>query len=181
MTVPEMLKKWELGLIPKDSKVVLLNPQPSIKALFDSAKTLRLEPVAKDERGESWRILFPDNREALLIFTKAGYYRGGHSHSRPETSLILQGKVRSWKISWKIPKNAFIPGYQFNVTPDGIEIIREFSAGEIMHNEAGEPHVTLALTDYWLFDFKIDTKIGEWTNTDYPPYRKLVDEQLREK
>ena len=132
---------------------------------------LKLEPVDKDYRGESWRILFSDNREALLIFTKAGYYRGGHSHSRPETSLILSGKAKNWKIPLMFSIDPSNAGF-------GEEIVREISAGEIMHNEAGEPHVTLALTNYWLLDFKIDTKVGEWTNTNYSPYRKLVDEQL---
>lgn len=140
--------------------------QKYVPLIFD--ETLRLEPVAKDYRGESWRILFPDNREALLIFTKVGFYRGGHSHSRPETSLILQGKVRSWKIVTEETVNSF---------RDNREIIREISAGEIMHNEAYEPHVTLALTDYWLFDWKVDTKIGESETITYKPYRDLVEKQ----
>ena len=118
----------------------------------------RLESVAKDYRGESWRILLPDNREMMLIFTKADRLRGGHSHSKPEISLILTGTVRSWKIIARGPE------------------MRDKSAGEFMINEAGEPHLTLALEDCWLIDWKINARIGEWTTTNYEPYRKLVDE-----
>jgi hypothetical protein len=121
---------------------------------------LKLEPVAKDHRGESWRILFPGNREALLIFTKKGFFRGGHSHSKPEISLLLTGKVRNWKIV------------------NGAEVIAEKSAGEFMINQADEPHLTLALEDFWLIDWKIDAHIGEWTTTNYEPYRVRVRHQL---
>ena len=120
---------------------------------------MELEPVAKDYRGESWRIVFPDNREALLIFSKAGFLRGGHSHSKPEISLLLTGKVRNWKIV------------------NGTEVITEKSAGEFMMNQAGEPHLTLALDDCWLIDWKIDAHIGEWETTNYEPYRIRVREQ----
>lgn len=122
---------------------------------------LKLEPVAKDYRGESWRILFPDNREALLIFTKAGFLRGGHSHSKPEISLLLTGRVRNWKIM------------------NNKEVVSEKSAGETMTNEAGDPHLTLALEDYWLLDWKLNTKIGESKSTNYPPYRAKVDAQRK--
>jgi len=120
---------------------------------------LKLEPVAKDYRGESWRIVFPDNREALLIFTKAGFFRGGHSHSKPEISLLLTGKVRTWKMI----------GDQ--------EIVAVKGAGEFMINQAGEPHLTLALEDYWLIDWKINAHIGEWITTNYEPYRVRVRHQ----
>jgi len=123
---------------------------------------LKLEPVSKDFRGESWRIVFPDNREALLIFTKAGFYRGGHSHSKPEISLLLTGKVRNWKII------------------NGAEVVIEKVAGEFMINQADEPHLTLALEDFWLIDWKIDAHIGEWTTTNYEPYRVRVRHQQPE-
>jgi len=123
---------------------------------------LKLEPVAKDFRGESWRIVFPDNREALLIFTKKGFLRGGHSHSKPEISLLLTGRVRNWK------------------RIDDVEVVTEKSAGEFMINQADEPHLTLALEDYWLLDWKIDAHIGEWVTTNYEPYRVRVRHQLPE-
>jgi len=131
---------------------------------------LKLEPVAKDYRGESWRIVFPDNREALLIFTKAGFLRGGHSHSKPEISLILTGKVRSWKMEEIVTSQGRPMGFK--------EVVTEKSVGEFMMNQAGEPHVTLALEDCWLIDWKIDAHIGEWVTTNYEPYRVRVRQQL---
>jgi hypothetical protein len=122
---------------------------------------LKLEPVAKDYRGESWRIVFPDNRELMLINTRQGFFRGGHSHSKPEISLLLTGRVKTWKII------------------NGVEVIAEKSAGEFMINQAGEPHLTLALEDYWLIDWKLDTKIGESKTINYQPYRAKVDAQLK--
>jgi quercetin dioxygenase-like cupin family protein len=116
----------------------------------------KLEPVAKDYRGESWRILFPDNREMMIIFTKKGCYRGGHSHSVPETSLLLSGKLKYWKIV------------------DGKETIFEKSPGEPLFNKPGEIHLALALEDSWLIDWKIDAKIGEWTTANYPLYRTKI-------
>jgi len=121
---------------------------------------LKLEPVAKDHRGQTWRIIFPDNREAMVIFTKKGFYRGGHSHSKSEISLLLMGAVKTWRIV------------------HGEEIVAEKSAGQFMINEADEPHLTLALEDYWLLDWKIDARIGEWTTTTYEPYRVRVRHQL---
>jgi len=123
---------------------------------------LKLEPVSKDYRGESWRLVFPDNREALLIFTKKGFLRGGHSHSKPEVSLILTGKVKTWKII------------------NGEEVVAEKATGEFMSNQADEPHLTLALEDCWLIDWKIDAHIGEWVTTNYEPYRVRVRHQLLE-
>jgi len=128
----------------------------------------KLELVVKDYRGESWRIVFPDNREALLIFTKAGYFRGGHSHSKPEVSLLLTGRVKNWKIVRVNNDTKPNPTH---------ELITELSAGCFMINQAGEPHLTLALEDYWLIDWKIDAHIGEWITTDYEPYRKRVRNQ----
>lgn len=124
---------------------------------------LKLEPVAKDYRGAMWRIVFPDNREALLFFTKAGYFRGGHSHSTPEISLILTGRVRNWKII------------------NGAEVVTEKVAGEVMVNQPSEPHLTLALEDFWLIDWKLDAHIGESTTTNYEPYRAKVREQANTK
>jgi quercetin dioxygenase-like cupin family protein len=121
---------------------------------------LVLEPVAKDERGESWRILFPDNREALLIFTKAGYYRGGHSHNVLETSMLLTGKLKYWK--------------RFK----GQEVVLEKTAGECTVNVPGEVHLALALEDSWLIDWKVGAHTGEWTTTNYEPYRRKVEARL---
>lgn len=119
----------------------------------------KIELIQEDYRGASYQLLFPDNREAVLIFTKAGFYRGGHSHSKPEISLILSGRLKNWKRT------------------GDLELTTEKGEGEFMMNSPGEPHVTLAITDYWLLDWKLGAKIGESVSENYPPYRKFVDEQ----
>ena len=124
---------------------------------------LKLEPIAKDDRGESWCILFPDNREAILIFTRKDYLRGGHSHNIPEISFLLSGKIRYYKMF------------------DGKETVTELSAGQSNFNKAGEIHMALALEDYWLLDWRFNAKIGEVITTDYEPYRVRVREQLKKR
>lgn len=121
---------------------------------------LKLEKVSEDYRGLTYRVILPDNRELMLINTRRGFFRGGHSHSKPEISLLLMGRVRNWKIV------------------NDTEVITEKSAGEFMTNQAGEPHLTLALEDYWLLDWKIDAHIGEWATTNYEPYRVRVRHQI---
>ena len=125
--------------------------------------------IAEDERGASWQILLPDNRELVLIYTRKGFWRGGHHHTKPEISLVLSGKLRTRKIIKDIDSD-------YNVYEREIEIER--SAGETISNKAGEPHVTMALEDYYLIDWKIGAKIGEWQTIDYDPYRVIVRSQI---
>jgi quercetin dioxygenase-like cupin family protein len=122
-----------------------------------------LKSIAKDARGASWSLLFPDGSEAVLIFTKKGMLRGGHSHDRPETSLLLTGRIKYWKIDL-----------------DGRETEFVHEAGQELHNAPGEIHMAEALEDYWLFDWKVGAKMGETKTTNYPPYREKVDRQLAE-
>ena len=68
-------------------------------------------------------------------------------------------------------------GFSPKLNPDN-EVVTEKSAGEFMMNQADEPHLTLALEDYWLIDWKIDAHIGEWTTTNYEPYRVRVRHQF---
>lgn len=116
----------------------------------------KFEKIFSDERGASYRVVF-DNRELVLIFSKAGAMRGGHSHDRPETSMLLTGKVHYWK-----------------KTVDGKETEFDELPGEALHNEPGEIHLGKFLEDSWLIDWKVDSKIGEWTTTNYAPYRDRI-------
>lgn len=121
----------------------------------------KLTLIAKDMRGASWSLLFPDNREAVLIFTRKGFYRGGHSHDKPETSIVLTGRMRYRKMTEDGKENTFTQG-----------------PGDVLYNKPGEIHLAHALEDGWLMDWKINTLKGEATSMNYPPYRKFVDEQM---
>jgi len=112
--------------------------------------------ISHDKRGESYSITFEDGREAMLIVTKKGFYRGGHYHTTDEISLLLSGSIKCWK-------------------KDSTKI---YNTGELISNKAGEPHLTLALTDYVLLDWKPNDKFGEWETIEYEPYRICVTQQF---
>ena len=117
----------------------------------------KIEPIFEDSRGASYRVVFPDNIEMILIYTKKGAMRGGHSHDRPETSMVLSGRMHYSKI-----------------LNDGSEIYFDHGSGETLHNEPGEVHMATALESGWLMDWKIGTKIGECITTNYEPYRAKI-------
>ncbi len=125
-------------------------------------ETPHLEPIAQDRRGANWSLLLPNGGELILIYTRKGMYRGGHSHDKPETNLMLSGRIKYWKMH-----------------PDGRETEFELGPGETSHNEPGEAHLALALEDYWLVEWKIGVKAGESRTISYPPYRKKVEDQLK--
>jgi quercetin dioxygenase-like cupin family protein len=122
---------------------------------------LKLEPIFEDSRGASYRVIFPDDTEMILIYTKKGAMRGGHSHDRAETSMVLSGRMKYWK--------------KLN---NGKEIEFEHGAGETLHNEPGEVHMAQALEDGWLMDWKVATKIGECVTTNYEPYRSKIKKSM---
>lgn len=109
-------------------------------------------------------MLFPDDTEMILIYTKKGAMRGGHSHDRPETSMVLSGRMKYWKR-----------------LVDGTEIEFEHGPGETLHNEPGEVHMAQAMEDGWLMDWKVETKVGECTTTNYEPYRSKIKAALEAK
>ena len=51
-------------------------------------------------------------------------------------------------------------------------------AGDTSSNLSGEAHMGEFLEDTWLIEYKLGTKNGDWTTTDYEPYRKLVRESI---
>jgi len=124
---------------------------------------LKLEPIREDSRGASYRVLLPDNMEMVIIFTKKGAMRGGHSHDKPETSMVLSGRMKYWK-----------------KLADGREVEFEHGPGESLHNEPGEVHMALALEEGWLMDWKIGAKVGECVTTNYEPYRARIRASMGE-
>lgn len=120
----------------------------------------KIKLIKRDFRGDSWSVLLPDGTEGVLIYTRKGMYRGGHYHSKPESSLLLSGKMHYWKMR-----------------DDGLEVEFDENPGEVLHNKEGEAHLALAIEEGWLFDWKIGAKAGETITTSYPRYRKKVDEQ----
>lgn len=123
----------------------------------------RFEKISEDERGANYRVIIPGkggDRELVLIFSKAGSWRGGHSHDTDEVALMLDGSMV----------------YHKELDEGGVSF--KISSGEAYENKAGQPHIGEFIEDSWLIDWKLGPKphIGEFTTTDYPPYQVLKRE-----
>ena len=118
----------------------------------------KITKVHADARGEIYSISLPDNRELMLLHSVQGSLRGGHSHSVPEAVMVLLGKMRYWKRG-----------------PHGNHGERVFTlkAGECSPTAAHTDHYAEFLEDTWLIEVK-HARIGEWTQAEYKPWRKLV-------
>jgi len=116
--------------------------------------SLKLEHA--DARGEIYSIELPDGEELMLLHSKAGIFRGGHSHSCDEVVVLLSGEMRYHKRF----------GHR-DVTP-------LMQGGDVAHNYAGEVHMGEFLTDSWVVEYKLGTHKGGWTQSNYEPMRERV-------
>ena len=116
-------------------------------------------PVLKlehsDSRGEIYSVSLPDNRELMLIHSKAGALRGGHSHDVPEIVVLLSGKMR------------------YHKSDLGPVLFYDMGGGQSSYNAAAQVHMGEFLEDSWLIEYKLADK-GEWIQTDYEPMREKV-------
>ena len=117
--------------------------------------TIKLEHT--DARGEIYSISLPDNRELMLIHSKTGAFRGGHSHSCDEIVVMLSGSMRYHRTNQDYPLSS--PQLMWQ--------------GGISHNRANQDHMGEFLEDSWLIEYKFAEK-GSWTQTDFEPMRERV-------
>ncbi len=117
---------------------------------------LKLEHA--DSRGEIYSITLPDDRELMLLHSKKGTLRGGHSHDVDEIVVMLTGKMHYHK---KITAGKGTRRV----------IVQE---GDTSFNTAGIIHMGEFKEDSWLLEWKINTKKGEGKNTDYAEWRERV-------
>lgn len=122
--------------------------------------TLSNEPVLKkvheDARGQMYAIVLPDGSELMLLHSKKGTLRGGHSHDVPESIMVLSGEM------------------EYHKRPNAISPIHEtLVSGDCSGNAAGEIHMGEFIEDTWLIEWKI-TGGKPWMNKDYEPWRELV-------
>ena len=120
---------------------------------------LKLEHA--DARGEIYSITLPGDKELLLLFSKAGALRGGHSHDVDETVMLLTGKMRYYKKY----------GYA--------ESQRILAEGDTSFNRIDEYHMGEFLEDSWVLEWKIGTSKGEWKNINYAPWRERVNDNAK--
>ena len=112
--------------------------------------------VHEDSRGEMYAIALGD-RELILLHSRAGSVRGGHSHDVPEQVMVLTGKLQYHKLS-----------------ETGLEVIAVLREGECSYNAAGEIHMGEFPEDSWILEWKICPDKHTWRNTDYAPWRGKV-------
>ena len=129
-----------------------------------SEPTLKL--IHEDSRGEMYQILLPTGQEIMLLHSKAGAVRGGHSHTADEMVAIVSGSLEYHKIH----RNGA-----------GTSVV--YRAGSGSHNLKGVAHYGEFLEDSWLLEFKYgpNSAVGEWQNVDYEPFRKLVRGRMEAK
>jgi len=109
-----------------------------------------------DSRGEIYSISLPKNQELMLLFSKAGVFRGGHSHDCDEIVVLLSGKMRYHK--------------RINDT----DVTQEMDGGSASFNPAGEIHMGEFLEDSWVVEYKLAPNKDSWTQENYGPYREQV-------
>jgi len=120
--------------------------------MADFTPSIKLEHA--DSRGEIYSIQLPNGHELMLLHSTPGSFRGGHSHTCGEIVTMLAGKMRYHRLDCPT----------FNMLP-----------GASSYNEAGLEHMGEFLEDTWLIEYKLAKK-GDWSQTDYEPYRKQVRE-----
>lgn len=117
--------------------------------------------VSEDARGEIYAIEIGD-RELILLHSKAGTLRGGHSHDVPESNMVLTGKLRYTKMF-----------------EDGVVITQLLQDGDVSRNEANQVHRGYFEEDSWMLEWKICKDKSSWKNTNYKPWRDEVDAHAR--
>ena len=94
----------------------------------------------------------------MLLHSKAGTLRGGHSHDVYEMALVLAGQMLHLKPA-----------------QEGLsEVRRAMKPGDVSRNNPGEAHLGKFPEDTWLIDFKPGTPAHTAVDTDYEPYREKV-------
>lgn len=121
----------------------------------DGQPTIKLEHA--DARGEIYSVSLPDNRELMLLHSKAGTLRGGHSHDCDEIVVLLSGKMR----------------YHKKIGGSARDYTSEMKPGDVSANRAGQIHMGEFLEDSWVVESKFAEK-GAWTQADYEPMREKV-------
>ena len=118
---------------------------------------LQFEKQVEDKRG---KILFLSlgTKKINIVEMKKGFARGGHFHNFPSTDIIVYGKIELREENLN----------------NGVEQIKKISAPSIINIQQNTAHLFIALEDSMF----VETFDGEYQASDYPKYRKIVDERL---
>ena len=118
---------------------------------------LEFEKQVEDKRG---KILFLSlgTKKINIVEIKKGFARGGHFHNFPSTDIIVYGKIELREENLN----------------NSVEQIKKISAPSIINIQQNTAHLFIALEDSMF----VETFDGEYQASDYPKYRKIVDEML---
>ena len=118
-------------------------------------KYLKLVNDLNDKRG-TIIILNDGKKDYLMIYTKAGYLRGGEIHEGYQQNVVLSGIVE-----W--------------TTPDGTTT---HSVSDAIFTTKGTPHLMKSVTDSLIVEYR-EHPLENPVNY-YEPYRKLIREKMIE-
>jgi hypothetical protein len=118
-----------------------------------------LRKIHEDKRGGIAEIQFHDRAYEFFEIVK-GAARGGHSHTVDTTLILLYGKLRYSEM-------------QVGDPPIEKQMILEF--GDSHKIRADVPHLVIGLENSLALEFRHE---GKYENTNYAPYRKIVEDYL---
>lgn len=119
---------------------------------------LKFDKEIDDVRG---KIIFYsyNNMKINLIETKKGFARGGHYHKYEQDHTLISGQVE----------------VRFYDISSNQEITQIFKAPSIIHIPKNIAHLFIALED----SIFIETSNSEYEITNFPNYRRIVEEKMR--
>ena len=118
-------------------------------------KHLKLVNDLNDKRG-TMLILNDGEKDYLVIYTKAGYLRGGEIHEGYQQNVVLSGIVE-----W--------------TTPDGTTT---HSVSDVISTTKHIPHLMTSLTDSLIVEWR--EKPLENPVNYYEPYRSIIRKKMEE-
>lgn len=89
----------------------------------------------------------------MVVYTKAGFLRGGHSHNGKELHFLISGKL-------------------LEKTPKKKVLLKKY--GDVCINPPNVPHMLKSVTDSVFLEIKPNAK-----TTSYDKWRKLVVEKMK--
>ena len=119
---------------------------------------MQFEKEIEDKRG---KIIFfsHDTMKINLIETKKGFARGGHFHKYEQDHMLIYGQVE----------------VKFYDIANKQETTKKFEAPSIIHISKNIAHLFIALEDTVF----IETSNEEYEITNFPEYRRIVEEKMK--
>lgn len=119
---------------------------------------MRIIKETEDRRGKIiW--LNSNDKEIHIVETKKGFSRGGHYHPFDSMHMLISGQIV----------------YREYNLQDGKEISRTVKPVETIFTATNRAHMITATED----SIFIEIFDQAYKATDFPPYRKIVDDALK--